>query len=225
MTRFVRFLPIVAFVSLFSCATPPANLAGKALPELRNELCSARSAEISAVRGTVWVKLESKAGSGQFPANILVDANGATIEVTDLVGGEVGVLRSTGGKFAYQGRGATAPTILEILKRQSLLGLKPDEFNAVFFGRLPCFASAGAGRLSGDSVLYPVGPTSADTERFEVTERGTRNLVRTFEARGLRFEASDYQDPYGLPKVWTIHSKLGNAVIRWKDRDVVPKTP
>jgi hypothetical protein len=213
------------FVYLLSgCASGP-QLANKNLRQLHDELCFGRSDRWTEVSGSIWVKLDSSQGSAQFPANVLVNEKGATIEVTDLFGGVQGVLRVQNGAFIYQGQGAESPIIKDILSRQSLFGLSPNQFAGVFLGKLPCFERVSSGSISKSVVTFRNASNDREVERFEVKAWGTQNLVKTMESRGLKLESSDYEEPFGLPKVWTVGSKFGTCQIRWRDRNLLVKKP
>lgn len=157
-TSYFRLITVLSFSSLFlfgagGCATPP-QFANRDIHELHHELCFGPSEKLAGVSGSLWVKLEAKQGSAQFPSNILVEKGEVTIEVTDLFGGAIGVLTVKDGKFGYAGQNAQNSVIKDIIRRQNLFGLRPHEFSGIFIGKLPCMDSVLSARSSGDQITF-----------------------------------------------------------------------
>lgn len=226
MKLFINFILSFLFIS---CSTTKESLneIKKNADKIHTELCLGQSTTLKEISGSIWVKIESKNGSGQFPANVLINEQSVIIEITDLLGGTQGVLSIENGKYSYEGRGGETSFVRQTLRSQLLAGLKASEFKALFFNKLPCSAekvSSISIVSDDDSEVQFIGKNN-HVDRFMIKKWGDRFLPEKFTKLGMNekivFNFSNFEDPHGLPKNVKVESNVGVIQLRWRDRKVV----
>jgi hypothetical protein len=236
MKNFVVPLTALAFAGagmlMSGCAHAPVS--AEIDPRtLLGQACQA-GANVTAVKGSVWLKAKSKEASGQFPAN--VDAPAADrlkLEVTNLMGGTEAILTVEGRHYKIQvpnkkGRDEHGES--------SWGGIPLQWANALFLGKIPCPDSV----LAKDAVLSKGGEGELIVETPKTLDRLPEKFVyrfRSFEgmpwAESLRWERKGiagsapvtvefkFEDPEAKtrsPQKWEAKGAQGEVKVRWKDR-------
>lgn len=232
----MKRLPAVALVWLtLGCATIPKEKAHD--PEYLLQAACAPGAQVRKVTGSVWLKAESKEMSGQFPANVLVEApDQLRLEVINLVGGTEAWIEIKGRKYTVQGVGERTG------KRReegygTWAGIPLAWATDLFLGKIPCPA------FGKERPTLSVGPDGElIAEVAASVQGGAEKFVYRFRnwggepwpeslswekmgALGAQVEFKfDSPDPKsGSPLKWEARSVKGSGQgevrIRWRDRD------
>jgi hypothetical protein len=179
-----------------------------------------------AVKGSIWMKLNSKDAKGQFPASVDAAApDQVTLEVTNLIGGREALIKVRQGKYS-----------VEVPDRAGGIGRRAEGLGSwggiplrwaseLFLGRIPCpSASTKAPKLqvtdSGDLIVQ------AGAERFIYHFRQWAGRAwpeslhwesKGYPATSVDFKFDDPEDKTGSPKKWEAKSTRGEVKVRWRD--------
>lgn len=224
LSRFVLLVPLLILVS--SCSTTSKRSEGDPRAAFQ-QICS-RPDEIDQVSGSVWVKIDSPRGKGQFPANVLYDrlpSPKLVLQVTDLIGTPLSEMTVDDQGLRVVGQGSDIDWIKKSIETQSLLGLKPKTLISLFAGKPICPAQVERVHWADGELIADVNRTIS--YRYGVVSWGGRLLVSSLSVTGLRVEFMDPEDPIGLPKQMHGESAQGSIKVRWRDRklQLKPKTP
>ncbi|HAR41980.1 MAG TPA: hypothetical protein DCS07_05010, partial [Bdellovibrionales bacterium] len=97
--RFTWIPCLVVAFAFAGCARAPLKTEELSPRILIEEACgkAAPGARVESLKGSVWLKAQSKEAAGQFPATLEVKRSGTVLmEVTNLVGGVEAVIRVEG---------------------------------------------------------------------------------------------------------------------------------
>lgn len=219
-----------ALVIMSGCATATVGRGWE--PRALLDVACSPGAKIIGVEGGVWLKAQSKSASGQFPAQIRAEApDQLQMEVTNLIGGQVAVIRVNGSKFDINlpekgGRSRTG--------YDSWGGIPLRWATDLFLGRIPCPPTSvwkSAEITVSDSGELVVQTFSAGGKRrAEKFVYGFRSWAGKPWAERLRWERlgasrshvdfrfDDPEDESRSPRKWEAVSEQGEVKVRWKDR-------
>jgi hypothetical protein len=226
---FWRFAPLGALSAflLASCAGP--SITPSSDPRKLLETACEPGAQIQSVKGSLWMKVTSKAASGQFPAEVLARAPGSVhLEVTNLIGSTQAKIDVQGGQYRIEALDQNGELKPMGAGKDSWGGIPLRWASDLFLGRVPC-----PGENSRSTARVSMGPD--DTLRVEsqgqVFTYRFRNWAGRPWAEGLVWEVSggakrvefkfdDPEDHTRSPKKWEARSSDGEVKVRWKDREI-----
>jgi hypothetical protein len=211
---------------------------------LLKEACSL-GATNQAVRGSVWMTLDSKDAKGRFPATVEAQApDRVTIEVTNLIGSREALIQVNQGSYS-----------VDIPDRETGKSRRADGVGAwggiplrwaseLFLGRIPCpsreqQSSLGTpggapGRITvhmtNTGELLAETPVEKFVYRFRQYagkpwpealhwERMGEHL-REHQGETVDFKFDSPDDKTGTPKKWEAKSSLGEVKLRWSDLQI-----
>jgi hypothetical protein len=193
---------------------------------------------ISAIKGSVWLKTQSKEVSGQFPA--LVDAHAKKqtliLEVTNLIGGTEALISVVGQKYTISVPSQPNKKH-QIEQGQGTWGGIPLQWSTdLFLGRIPCPLEKDPAKLAitaseeGDLTIETRSQGRRESERYVYQFRQWEGVPwpealhweRTGSALlSVDFKFDDPEDTTRSPRKWEAKSPRGEVKVRWKDRKVV----
>jgi hypothetical protein len=217
---------------LSSCAHGPSTRELSDPKLLIVEACEPGSLS-QEVKGSIWMKAQSKDASGQFPANVTARApDNLTLEVVNLVGGTQALITVEGKKYSISVPDKSGKP----RKREgqgSWGGIPLKWASDLFLGRIPCptkTALLGA-RLSVNPEQQLVVDVVGDSEKFVYTfrtwggkawpERLHWEKTGKLEAM-VDFKFDDPEDRTHSPRKWEAKSAHGEVKVRWRDREATP---
>jgi hypothetical protein len=239
---FYRSVGILILAFFSACATAPKR--GEfADRDLLSAACPAGFTK--KLSGSVWMKIESKEMSGQFPASVLVDyPTKFTVEVTNLIGSPQAWLTIENGKTELKFTPENEKQYGRAPRAREVLGGLPIELAPrLFSGGVPC---------PSDDKNQDIRVKQTDEGGLEVTAVDLRTRISTryvysytkvagqpwvaeadYEklARGakpgaksnlIKIIREEPSDPDSAPKRWSASSSHGEIKVRWKDRTVTP---
>jgi outer membrane lipoprotein-sorting protein len=227
----VAILGLLLFV--VGCAHAPSQT-HQSPDALLNYACSPGSS-VQTVKGTVWMKAQSKDASGQFPASVKAKApDHLKVEAINLLGATQAVITVDGKSYSVQ-----VPTKSGLKQREQGLnswsGIPLQWATDLFLGRIPCPSSAKQDIEITDKgdlkITTGASQASEDPETFiyHFKSVGGHAWPETlhWERKGPFANQVDFQfddpDTKSLsPKKWEAKSAQGEVKVRWRDRVVTP---
>jgi hypothetical protein len=189
---------------------------------------------VETVKGTVWMKAQSKDASGQFPASVEAKApDHLKVEAINLLGAVQAVITVDGKSYSVQ-----VPTKKGLKQREQGLnswsGIPLQWATDLFLGRIPCPNSAKQDisvTSAGDLKISTGGASSEDPETFLYHFKAvdghpwpeTLHWERTGPfANQVDFKFDNPDPKSQSPKNWEAKSAQGEVKVRWRDRAVTP---
>lgn len=216
----------MVLASLSACAHAPAGKGAD--PRYLLDRACQPGQNIKSVRGSIWMKAQSKDASGQFPASIKVEApDSLRMEVTNLLGATVGMITIKGTSYVID-------TPKEKKKQMKGSGTwagiplrwAPD----LFLGRIPCPTTQAMQHaeltVSDEGELTVQIAKSAGDEKFVYRFRDWAGSPWVESVHWEKKEANvdfKFDDPDQVdnsPQKFEARSPQGEVKIRWKDREV-----
>ncbi len=239
---FIRSVGIFGVVFITACTSAPKR--GEfADRELMSAACPAGFTK--KLSGSVWMKIESKEMSGQFPATVLVDyPKKFAVEVTNLIGAPQAWLTIENGKTELKFTAENEKAYGRTPRTRDVLGGLPiDLAPRLFAGGVPCpsddknqdirvkqtdegglevttvdLRTRASTRYTYTFTKFAGRPWVSETD-YEKLARGAKGSAKSNLIKIIREEPSD---PDGAPKRWSASSSHGEIRVRWKDRTVTP---
>ncbi len=211
---------------ILSCSTGP-RVEEKNPEKLYQYACRPKK-DIKSVQGSVWLRVDSKEASGQFPAHVKARLpHRLDLEVTNLLGGTEATI-----KIRNQQIEVALPGKKKQRKRGSWGGIPLRWAPLLFLGRVPCPSRSQAQKaiktvnsrhdlrvsLRGgqESFEYEFKTFAGEPwpERVIWTKKlKTKNIE-------IEFNFSAPESKTRLAKKWEANSALGEVKLRWKRRVV-----
>jgi hypothetical protein len=226
-----KFGSIIFACALFisGCASAPRVKKGFTPQELLAVAC-ATGKETTSVSGHVWLKIDSKEVSGQYPADVsVVSPSEMKIEITNIFGGTEALI-AINGKFFEVSRGTQQNSRKE-KGYGSWSGIPLAWATDLFLGRIPCPDSARKWKLDmgkeGELLVETGGPEAVAPEKYVYRFRDIQGKPwpdsLKWEIMGTRKNAVDFsfEDPdekSHSPLKWEAQSSEGRLRVRWRDR-------
>jgi hypothetical protein len=190
------------------------------------------------VKGSIWMKAQSKDASGQFPANVTAKApDNLTLEVVNLLGGTQAIITVEGKKYTILVPDKNGKN----RKREgqgSWGGIPLNWASDLFLGKIPCpsreslvsarlsvspdhdliveVPASGAASAGGEKFVYSFRSWGGKAwpERLHWEHAGTQATVD--------FKFDDPEDKTHSPRKWEAKSAQGEVKVRWRDREATP---
>jgi hypothetical protein len=189
-------------------------------------------ATVQSVQGNTMMKVNSKDGSGQFPASVKAQApDQLRLEATNLIGATQAVITVQGRDYQIE-----VPSSSGMQKREqgkdSWGGIPLRWAADLFLGRIPCAEAGSAAELlpNGDlQVQVAGGSLSQDPETFTYHFRDWDGHPWPeslhWERKGTFATQVDFKFDHpegktGSPLKWEAKSQQGEVKVIWKDRAV-----
>jgi hypothetical protein len=186
---------------------------------------------VQSVQGNTMMKVNSKDGSGQFPASVKAQApDQLRMEATNLIGATQAVITVQGRDYQVQ-----VPTSSGLQKREqgrdSWGGIPLRWAAALFLGRIPCAEAGSPSDIlpNGDLRVQVVGDSFKDPETFTYHFRDWDGHPWPeslhWERKGTLATQVDFKFDHpdgktGSPLKWEAKSQQGEVKVIWKDRSV-----
>ena len=217
-------LAVPILILLGACAHLPVEK-GEKPDALLADACRPGSTILS-LKGSIWMKLDSKEAKGQFPADVSAHVpDQVTLEVTNLIGSREALILVNQGKYSVEVPSKDGGPSRKSGGQGSWGGIPLQWASDLFLGRIPCpKASAATLKINvgenGDLVAEGGG------ERFVYHFRSWagrawpeslhwENLAQP--GLSVDFKFDDPEDKTGAPKKWEAKSSRGEVKVRWKD--------
>ena len=231
--RWAAGLALIGFS--YGCAHAPLEKAED--PQKLIVQACAPGSLVKSVKGSAWMKLQSKEVSGQFPANVISQGpEDLRLEVTNLLGGTEAVITVQGRHYEVNVPSKKKGTKAQKEEGSGSWGGIPLQWATdLFLGRIPCPAAtvlSGSKISVGDSGDLTVEtPASLEHEvekyvyHFRKWEGTPWPESLHWERQGafanaVDFKFDDPEDKTRSPKKWEAKSSRGEVKVRWKDRDI-----
>jgi hypothetical protein len=188
---------------------------------------------IKKATGSVWLKATSPDASGQFPADIVVNAGGIDqpgnlrLEAHNLLGATVGVITAEGNVFKVEMPGHPEKT----QKGTGSWGGIPLEWASdLFLGKVPCppqsdlrFSWSPEGKLVVDAAPSLGNEAQRFVYSFKMINKKAWPEELHWERTGFAPLAVDFKFSHPeentlSPLRWEAKSSLGEIKARWKNR-------
>lgn len=219
-TKLAVLIAVGIISSLTGCAHAPAGKGADSHTLFKNA-CGLGQAN-QAVKGTVWMKLDSRDAKGQFPASVdAVSPDRVTLEVTNLLGSREALIQVDRGSYTVDvpSRGKQAGH--HAVGVGSWGGIPLRWASELFLGRIPCPAENTVDRIETTSDGDLVAETKTDKFTYHFRQWAGHAWAESLHWDGqgtqVDFKFDDPEDKTGSPRKWEAKSARGEVKLRWKD--------
>lgn len=215
---------------LSSCATT-RSVTSKYTPQELYAFACQSGKTIESVQGQVWMKLKSSEISGQFPANVLVNApDQLELEVTNFLGGTEAAIFIT--RDSYEIKNLRGKSEKQKVGTQTWGGIPLKWATGLFLGRIPCPTLSASAHLSIESDgdlnirIGDSGKPGAQTFVYSFRDVEGKPWPDSLHWEALSsmgivdFEFEDPEKETFSPKKWTARSPRGEVKVRWRERSI-----
>ena len=223
-----KIFVFIVFFLFTACSTTP--FIKEKNPDILYAAACRHGKLVERVHGSVWMHVNSKEASGQFPATVEVQKKNQNLkmEVTNLLGGTEAFIEVKNGRIQVDlpNKG--------VRKGKGTWGGIPLRWTpSLFLGSVPCMKRSLARKSikSVNSSHHLIVKSPANTQSFQYEFREVsgkpwpqavnwKAKLKNGQSLEVRFEFEQPDLKMGLAKKWKIMSSFGEVSVRWKKRDL-----